>query len=73
MTHREFKLTVKNEILENAGYERKAVHYKPGDVVTVSEETFNRLQSGSFVQQYTQEGTIVCARAIKVKCLSISK
>jgi len=25
MTHREFRLTVKNEILENAGYDRKAV------------------------------------------------
>ena len=52
-------MTVKNEILENAGYERKAVHYRVGDIVTLDEATFNRLQSGSFVQQYTQEGVIV--------------
>jgi hypothetical protein len=59
MTHKEFKLTVKNEILEDAGYERKAVHYRVGDIVTLDEATFDRLQSGSFVQRYTQEGTIV--------------
>lgn len=58
MTHREFKLTVKNEILENAGYDRKAVHYQVGDIVTLDEATFDRLQSGSFVQQYTREGVI---------------
>ena len=44
MTHKEFKLTVKNEILEDAGYERKAVHYRIGDVVTVDENTFNLIQ-----------------------------
>jgi hypothetical protein len=59
MTHKEFRLTVKNEILEDAGYERKAVHYQVGDIVTLDEATFDRLQSGSFVQRYTQEGTIV--------------
>jgi hypothetical protein len=58
MTHREFKLTVKNGILEDAGYGRTAVHYYPGSVVTVDEATFDRLQSGSFVQQYTREGVI---------------
>ena len=58
MTHKEFRLTVKNEILESAGYERKAVHYHVGDIVTLDEATFNRLQSGSSVQQYTQEGII---------------
>ena len=58
MTHREFRLTVKNEILENAGYDRKAVHYRVGDIVTLDEATFDRLQSGSFVQQYTREGAI---------------
>jgi translation initiation factor IF-1 len=56
MTHKEFKLTVKNEILEDAGYERKAVHYQIGDVVTVDEVTFDTLQAGSIIQRYTQEG-----------------
>jgi uncharacterized protein YpbB len=58
MTHKEFKLTVKNEILEDAGYERKAVHYRIGDVVTVDENTFNLIQSGNFVSRMTQEGVI---------------
>ena len=58
MTHKEFRLTVKNEILEDAGYDRKAVQYRVGDIVTLDEATFDRLQSGSFVQQYTQEGVI---------------
>ena len=58
MTHREFRLTVKNDIFENAGYDRKAVRYQTGDVVTLDEATFDRLQSGSFVQQYTREGVI---------------
>ena len=58
MTHKEFKLIVKDEILENAGYSRTAVHYKVGDVLTVDEDTFNILQSGNFVERYTQEGII---------------
>jgi uncharacterized protein YpbB len=58
MIHKEFKLTVKNDILEDAGYERKAVHYRIGDVVTVDENTFNLLQSGNFVSRMTQEGGI---------------
>jgi hypothetical protein len=58
MTHREFRLTVKKDILESAGYERKAVHYRVGDIVTLDEITFDRLQSGSFVQQCTREGII---------------
>ena len=58
MTHREFRLTVKNEILESAaGYDTKAVHYRVGDVVTIDEATFDRLQSGSFIQRHTHEGT----------------
>jgi translation initiation factor IF-1 len=59
MTHKEFKLTVKHEILEDAGYERKAIHYRVGDVVIVDEITFDKLQSGSIIQRYTQEGTFV--------------
>jgi len=58
MTHKEFKLIVKNEILENAGYSRTAVHYKVGDIVTVYEDTFNMLQSGNTIERYTQEGII---------------
>jgi hypothetical protein len=58
MTHKEFKLIVKDEILENAGYSRTAVHYKVGDVLTVDEDTFNILQSGKFVERYTREGII---------------
>ena len=59
MTHKEFRLTVKKDIMEDAGYERKAVHYRVGDVVTLDEATFDRLQSGSFIKRYTQEGWIV--------------
>jgi hypothetical protein len=58
MTHREFRLTVKKDILESAGYERKAVHYRVGDIVTLDEATFDRLQSGSVVQLLTREGII---------------
>jgi len=58
MTHKEFKLVVKNEILEDAGYERKAVHYRVGDIVTVDEGTFNLIQSGNTVERMTQEGFI---------------
>lgn len=58
MTHKEFKLIVKNEILENAGYSRTAVHYKIGDILTVNEDTFNMLQSGNIIERYTQEGII---------------
>jgi hypothetical protein len=58
MTHKEFKLTVKKDIMESAGYERQAVHYRIGDVVTVDENTFNLIQSGNFVSRMTQEGVI---------------
>jgi len=58
MVHKEFNLIVKNEILENAGYSRTAVHYKVGDVLTVDEDTFNTLQSGNLVERYTREGII---------------
>ena len=58
MTHKEFKLTVKSEILENAGYERTAVHYQVGDTMMVDEGTFNLIQSGNTVERMTQEGLI---------------
>jgi len=59
MTHREFKLTVKKEIVEHSGREVTPVRFKVGDVMVVDEETFLKLQSGSFVQRYTREGSIV--------------
>jgi hypothetical protein len=59
MTHREFKLTVRKEILEHSGREVTPVHYEVGDVMVVDEATFLKLQSGSFVQIYTHEGSIV--------------
>jgi hypothetical protein len=58
MTHREFRLTVKNEILEDAGYSRKAVHYSPGDIMTVDESMFDMIQSGNTIERTTREGFI---------------
>ena len=34
------------------------MHHRVGDIVTLDEATFDRLQSGSFVQQPTREGVI---------------
>jgi hypothetical protein len=58
MTHKEFKLTVKGGILEEAGYGRTALQYYPGDVMTVDEDTFNMLQSGKTIERMTREGFI---------------
>jgi hypothetical protein len=58
MTHQEFKLTVKNEILEDAGYGRKAVHYRAGDTMTVDEAMFDMIQSGNNIERTTREGFI---------------
>jgi hypothetical protein len=58
MTHKEFKLVVKKEILESAGYSRQAVKYKIGDTLTVDEKTFLNLQSGETISRFTQEGRI---------------
>ena len=58
MTHKEFKLIVKKEILESAGYERQAVKYRVGDTVIVDEDTFNMIQSGNTVERMTREGFI---------------
>ena len=58
MTHKEFKLTVKNEILEHAGYNRQAVEYKVGDVMTVDEDMFDMIQSGNTIERTTREGFI---------------
>ena len=58
MTHKEFKLTVKQEILEDAGYGRKAVQYKAGDTMTVDEAMFDMIQSGNNIEKTTREGFI---------------
>ena len=58
MTHKEFKLVVKKDIMENAGYGREAVKYHVGDTMIVDEATFERIQSGKFVERMTQEGFI---------------
>ncbi len=58
MTHREFRLTVKKNIVEDAGYGRTAVHYRVGDTFTVDEATFDKLQSGATIERYTLEGII---------------
>jgi len=58
MTHKEFRLTVKNEILEDAGYSRKAVHYHPGNIMTVDEDMFDMIQSGNTIERTTREGVI---------------
>ena len=58
MTHKEFKLIVKKEILESAGYERQAVQYRVGDEMVVDEATFNMIQSGNTVERMTREGFI---------------
>jgi hypothetical protein len=58
MTHKEFKLTVKKDIMEYAGYERQATKYRVGDTMVVDEVMFDRIQSGMGVERMTQEGFI---------------
>jgi hypothetical protein len=58
MTHREYRLIVKKNIMESAGYDRQAVHYKIGDIVTVDQTTFEALKSGSTFERLTREGMI---------------
>ena len=58
MTHKEFILTVKKEIMENAGYTREAVHYHIGDTIQVDETTWEQLKAGKQVDRQTQEGYI---------------
>lgn len=58
MTHTEYILTVKTEILEHSGREVKPVRYHIGDKITVDEQTFERLKSGEKIERFTQEGSI---------------
>ena len=58
MTHKEFKLTVKKDIMESAGYERQATKYRVGDTMVVDEAMFDMIQSGNTIERMTQEGFI---------------
>ena len=58
MTHKEFRLTVKKDIMESAGYERQAVKYHVGDTMVVDEDMFDMIQSGNTIERTTQEGFI---------------
>ena len=59
MIHKEFKLVVEKEILEiGTGYITPAIHYKIGYVLTVNQDTFNRLKLGETIEWMTQEGFI---------------
>jgi hypothetical protein len=57
MTHTEYILTVKTEILEYA-FHWNTAHYKIGDTITLDEPTFLRLQSGEIINRFTREGSI---------------
>ena len=58
MTHSEFRLTVKQDIIERVDSTLSSVHYKIGDTITVSEDTFLKLQSGKVITQHTRWGMI---------------
>lgn len=58
MTHKEFILTVKTDIMENAGYGREAVKYHAGDTMIVDEAMFERIRTGERVKRPTFEGQI---------------
>jgi hypothetical protein len=57
MTHREFTLVANQDIKEfSRGIE--VVSIKQGSSITVSEDTFNRLQSNETIKVYTREGVL---------------
>ena len=58
MTHKEFKLIVKKKIFECTGTFAPAVHYKIGDIITVTEDVFTDLQSGKIIKRFTGDGSI---------------
>jgi hypothetical protein len=58
MTHTEFRLIVKKEILEYSGRDVTPVRYNIGDTITVDESTFLNLQSGETIKRFTREGCI---------------
>jgi len=58
MTHREFKLTVRKEIVEHSGREVTPVHYRVGDTMVVGEAMFAMIRSGITGEIMTQEGFI---------------
>jgi hypothetical protein len=58
MVHKEFNLIVTKEITEDSGRTVFPIIYKIGDTLAVTEDTFNRLQSGETIKRFTQEGMI---------------
>lgn len=58
MIHTEYKLIVKKEILQYAGYSTNPVYYKNGETITVDGSTFLDLQSGKTIKRLTQEGAV---------------
>jgi hypothetical protein len=62
MTHREFILVANQDIKEfSRGVEYitiEVVSIKQGSSITVSEDTFNRLQSNETIKVYTREGVL---------------
>ena len=59
MTHKEFTLTVKKEIIENAGYARAAVKYHIGDTIQVNEQVWEQLKTGKRVERLTRDGYVL--------------
>lgn len=57
MTHKEFILVANQDIKEfSRGIE--VVSIPKGDIITVSEDVFNRLQSNETIKIYTREGVL---------------
>ena len=59
MTHKEFKLIVKKEIMESVGINLQFPYHKIGDEVVVDELTFEKIQSGSTIERYTRNGIVM--------------
>ena len=58
MTHTEYKLKVKVDILEKSGRNIEVIHFKVGDILTVHQDTFDDLLQGKTITHYTREGLV---------------
>jgi hypothetical protein len=58
MTHKEFKLIVKQDIFESGWPGVNPVKHKVGDVLIVNEHTFLELQANQVITWSTREGSI---------------
>lgn len=56
MTHKEFKLTASTDIYEYLDAETKAVHFRKGKVISVTEDIFNKLKKGETIRFSTDFG-----------------